>query len=108
MSERDFQSAVLSALDDVREVQSRIREVQAEVVTDLKSVKEHLVRLNGKVADQERRVGALELDQARREGAASSSRRWMDRLWPAVWAAGGAFVLMLLSQADMFLKHLLK
>ena len=74
----------------------------------MKAIVERLDKLNGSVARHAEKISVLEKAEARREGAESSSTRWIERLMPAIWAACGAFAVLVLSNAEMFLKHLLK
>ena len=114
MSEHDFQCAVIAAL--------------AELKTDMGAVREHLARLNGKVATHELAVGELKLRLASRESYCplvekiegelqpirdfvltteakkSTSRTWMDWLKPVIWVVAGMIGSLVLLHAKEMLK----
>ena len=121
MSERDFQAEVLNALGELKAEQAGTR---AEVA----AVKDHLARLNGRVVEQEKRTGEIQIELAERRNkcpiadaledrirpvedfivaeraAEKTSATWLKWLWPIIWAAIGAFALLVLLHANNFLK----
>ena len=78
MSETDFQLEMLNQLRDLAVGQSTI-------ATDMATVKEHLVKLNGSVAGHEKRLGEL---------AAMTAASVADRLLNASTAAAAATAVM--------------
>lgn len=121
MSDRDFQTEVLNSLGELKAEQAGTR---AEVT----AVKDHLARLNGRVADHERRLGEMQIELAERRhqcpiadglekrirpvedfvtgerAAEKTNSSWMKWMWPFIWAAAGAFVLLILLHAASLLK----
>jgi septal ring factor EnvC (AmiA/AmiB activator) len=119
MIERDFQAEVLTALGELKAEQTGTR-------VELAAVKDHLARLNGRVADHERRLGELQIELAERrnqcplvdvldartrtvedfvtaeKASSKTSSAWMKWMWPVIWVAAGAFgLLILLHSADL-------
>ena len=121
MSERDFQAEVLTSLGELKAEQTGTR-------VELTAIKDHLGRLNSKVATHELKVGEMQIELAERrnqcplidvleartrtvedfvtaEKASSKiSSTWMSRLWPFIWAAAGAVGLLILLHAADLLK----
>ena len=122
MAEHDFYTQVLTALGELKAEQSATR-------VELAGVKEHLGRLNGKVADHERRLGEMLIEVAERRNQCplvdsvegrlrpveefitttkaqeKANDHWLSRLWPFIWAGAGAIAMLLLSHADQILPH---
>jgi hypothetical protein len=94
MSEHDFQGAVIADL--------------AELKTDMRAVKDHLGTLNGKVAAHEEKIGLLQLDQARRQGAESTSRNWFETLKPFIWTIAGMIGVLLIQHGSALLDAITK
>ncbi|HZP17098.1 MAG TPA: hypothetical protein VFB00_03975 [Terriglobales bacterium] len=121
MSEQDFHDQVLTALG----------EMKAQLVAataESKAIVARLDKLNGSVARHQEQIGQMQVEIAERrhscplvdhveeqlvpikewvaarKAAQSVSKSWLDRLWPFIWAASGAFVLLVLLHANDLLK----
>jgi predicted nucleic acid-binding Zn-ribbon protein len=121
MSDHELQSLIVTKLTD-------LATVQAEISTDMRAVKEHLARLNGKVAAHEKEFGDVRVRLAERDSqcplvekvedrlrkaedyitAENATRKtssaWMKTIWPFIWAAAGIFGLLVLQNAGFILK----
>ena len=121
MSEYDFQREMLDQLRD-------LAVGQASIGTDVAAMKEHLSKLNGKVAAHELQVGKMQVELAERrhqcpladaledrirpvedfitaeKASEKTSSTWMKWLWPLIWAGAGAFALLVLLHASDILK----
>jgi hypothetical protein len=75
--------------------------------------------LNGKIADHERRLSEMQIELAAlledrvrpvedyikaEKASAKTSSVWVKWLWPVIWAAAGAFVLLLALHSTDLLK----
>ncbi len=107
LSQNDFQLEVIEALTELR--------------TDMRSVKEHLAKLNGKVAAHERelaerrngcalvdklelRVRPVEEFVIAQRATEQISRHWLDRAWPFSYAGSGVVVFIILQHASELIK----
>lgn len=107
MNDKDFQLQVIEGL--------------AELRTDMRSVKAHLAKLNGKVAahekelcersaqwpqvdDIESRLRPVEDFMISERAAQKTSSAWLDRIWPFIWAAIGILAFLALEHAPQLLK----
>lgn len=114
METYDFQSLISTKLTE-------LAVGQATIATDMRSVKEHLVRLNGKVASHERelserrnqcpiadrledRIRTTEDFITASQAVQKTSSSWMKRIWPFIWVALGIFGLLILQNAGFLLK----
>jgi hypothetical protein len=114
MSDHDFQIEMLNQLRE-------LAVGQAAIGDDMSAVKEHLKTFNGKVASHEKELNerrnqclladALE-DRIRpvedfvvaSRASEKTSASWLRWLWPIIWAAAGAFVLLLALHAKSMLR----
>lgn len=71
----------------------------AVIGADIASIREHLARLNGKVAAHQEKLTAIELEHAKQEGAS----RLLARLAPALWVCVGVACMMILQNASAVL-----
>lgn len=107
MSERDFQLEVIESLTELK--------------TDMRSVKEHLAKLNGKVAahekelcerrsqwpavdDIEERLRPVEEFIAGERASQKTSSAWLDKVWPFVWAGLGVLGLLVLQNGPTLIR----
>lgn len=123
MSDHELQSLIITKLSD-------LATGQGEISTDMRAVKEHLAKLNGKVAAHEREIGEIKIHFAERDNqcplvekvegrlrtvedfvtadtaSEATSKAWMARLWPFIWAAIGIGGLLVLQHAQYLFKAL--
>ncbi len=105
------------------EFEQHVIEALAELRTDMRSVKEHLAKLNGKVAAHELKVGEMQLDMVKhqagcplrekvepieewmttRKAEISAQNRWVSRLMPVFYMIGGVSVVLILQNAGSWL-----
>jgi hypothetical protein len=121
MSDHDLELELLNQLKD-------LAVGQAAIGTDVAAMKEHLVKLNGKVATHELKVGEMQIELAERrnqcplvdlleartrtvedyvtaeKASAKTSSTWLKWLWPVIWAAAGALALLILLHSTDLLK----
>jgi hypothetical protein len=125
LSDSGFQIEMFKQMKDLAVEQESIH-------SDTASCKEHLVRLNSKVADHETKVGAIQIELAERrhqyplnenmqdrlrpledwitaeKASSRTSATWLKWLWPVIWALAGAFALLILLHAASISSTILK
>jgi hypothetical protein len=70
-------------------------------------IKNHLARLNGSVAEHEKRLQNLELARAATEAATQVSKKTLDRLMPLLYAVIGGALTHILPGSAKFVSDVL-
>jgi len=121
MSTYEFESTVLATLAD-------LKAEPAETRAEVRGITARLDKVNGRVADQERHIGEMQIELAERSLACplvdavevrirpleealaaeraseKTSKTWLDRVGPFIWVALGVFGFLVLERAPQLAK----